>query len=482
MTGHSRPVWLAGSGRGRTSQGTALTGSFVLDVVARRRVGLQALIGNRLAADVAEPVGALVQAPKRVVHVPQLRLDLLEHAQVPAPVMGLGAGIGGALVDHAQLTEIVLPQLIQALVLEVILDGGEAVALIVENRSGLGVVHDAGPYPSGGAPQPAITGRDDGARTLRRDEVSTMIRLCRRPGRHQVLSCAPPLPPGRAIDLPGRGTTFIRDAAGPKGAPVLFLLHGLGATADLNWWFAYERLSQHYRVLAIDHRGHGRGIRSGARFRLADCADDVVAVADQLGIDEFIPVGYSMGGPISQLIWHRHPERVVGLVLCATSRDFHGSPRDWATFAVMPWMALSARAIPWSPILAIGARYLARQATDEPYADWMLEEFRRSDVVSIFEAAASLGRFSSREWISTVDIPVGVVATSLDSLVPVRRQVKLAMAVPTATIHVAEGDHYLARGEQDGLVTAIEEACALVVRRSRPPVRRPRRAAPRARG
>lgn len=297
-----------------------------------------------------------------------------------------------------------------------------------------------------------------------------MISLCSRPGHKDVL--APPLPPGRELHLPGRGTTFIRDAEGPPGAPVLFLLHGLGATADLNWWFAYERLSRDYRVLAIDHRGHGRGIRSSRRFRLADCADDVVAVADQLDIDEFVPVGYSMGGPISQLIWHRHPERVAGLVLCATSRDFRGAPRDWATFAVVPWLALSARAIPWSPLLAIGARFLARRATEEPYADWMIEEFRRSDVPTIFEAAAALGRFSSREWITGVDIPVGVVATSLDTLVPVRRQVKMAMAVPTATIHVAEGDHYLAHDEQASLTEAIEEACELVVRRSKRPTKR----------
>ena len=40
----------------------------------------------------------------------------------------------------------------------------------------------------------------------------------------------------------------------------------------------------------------GRGIRSKRAFRLDDVADDVIAVADVLGIDRFIPVGYSMGG------------------------------------------------------------------------------------------------------------------------------------------------------------------------------------------
>jgi len=55
----------------------------------------------------------------------------------------------------------------------------------------------------------------------------------------------------------------------------------------------------------MDHRGHGRGIRSAKPFRLADCADDVAALADRLGIETFIPVGYSMGGTVAQLMWRR---------------------------------------------------------------------------------------------------------------------------------------------------------------------------------
>lgn len=70
----------------------------------------------------------------------------------------------------------------------------------------------------------------------------------------------------------------------------------------------FERLSRRFRVIAVDHRGHGRGIRSRRRFRLADCADDAVAVADQLGVERFVAVGHSMGGPIAQLVWKRHPE------------------------------------------------------------------------------------------------------------------------------------------------------------------------------
>lgn len=287
----------------------------------------------------------------------------------------------------------------------------------------------------------------------------------------------PPLPPGGFVELPGRGTTFVRDATGPTGAPVLFLLHGLAATADLNWWFCYHALARNFRVVAIDHRGHGNGMPVNGHFRLADCADDAVAVADALGIDRFIPVGYSMGGPIAQLIWHRHRERVEAMVLCATSRDFQGSLRDWASFAVTPWLSLAARAVPSSPIMTATTKLLAGRGRDERYAEWMLREFRRGQISTILEAAAALGRFSSREWVGRIDVPTAVVATASDSLVPVRRQVKLALAIPSATLHVADGDHYLAAADRERFVATLDDACTLVARRARDADTRPRSAA-----
>ena len=109
----------------------------------------------------------------------------------------------------------------------------------------------------------------------------------------------PGLPDGRAIELPGRGTTWIREAPGPQGAPTLLLLHGWTANSALNWFATYEGLQREFNVVALDHRGHGRGIRSRGRFRLEDCADDAAALLEALNIERAIAVGYSMGGPVA---------------------------------------------------------------------------------------------------------------------------------------------------------------------------------------
>ena len=83
----------------------------------------------------------------------------------------------------------------------------------------------------------------------------------------------PPLPPaGRSTFPDGERHSSASCPPRPPNAPTVLLLHGWTATADLNWFGVYETLGRHFRVVAMDHRGHGLGIRTRKPFRLADCA------------------------------------------------------------------------------------------------------------------------------------------------------------------------------------------------------------------
>jgi pimeloyl-ACP methyl ester carboxylesterase len=265
------------------------------------------------------------------------------------------------------------------------------------------------------------------------------------------------------LELAGRGRTFVRELPGPAGAPTLLLLHGLGATADLNWFTCYDALGRDFRVVAMDHRGHGRGIRSRSRFRLADCADDAAAVCEALGVDRVVPVGYSMGGPIAQLMWFRHPGLVAGLVLCATSRNFAGHPREQAFFSTLPLVSGAARLVPGTVWRRVGDRAIGRRVDGVPLGAWAASELRRTSPVAVMEAAAALGRFSSHPWIGDVDVPTAVVVTTRDELVPVRRQRRLAASIPGAIVVDVDGDHLACAMAAPKFVPALRDACRRVV-------------------
>ncbi len=250
---------------------------------------------------------------------------------------------------------------------------------------------------------------------------------------------APNLPPGRYVDLGNRGTTFVREVAGPDTIPVM-LLHGWVGSADLNWAGCYDAIGTAHPVVALDHRGHGRGLRQRKPFRLRDCADDATALADALGIDRFIAVGYSMGGCIAQLAARRHPERVAGVVLSATAQTFSSESRPGIGRWALPALARAARLTPRQARLRLFERLLAsRDAT--ALSPWALDEIGRADPRAVLEAGAEIAAFDSSRWTHTLALPTAVVVTETDSLVSPDRQRALARAIPNATIHSVDGDH-----------------------------------------
>jgi len=275
---------------------------------------------------------------------------------------------------------------------------------------------------------------------------------------------ATPDPIDRIVQLP-HGQTTVRDIAGPAGAPAVLLLHGLGATGRLNWGRCYRPLSAHFRVLSVDHRGHGRGLRT-RRFELEECADDAVAAAEALGVKRFIAVGYSMGGPIASLTWRRHPTRVTGLVLCATSRHF--APRGVGRLAraTMPFATAATRLLP-SMAQRVMLQRMLTGIRDPQLRDRVLGELRGHQPATILQAAEALTRFSSHDWIGDVDVPTAVIVTTLDDLVPPARQYKLAASIPNAQVFEVEGDHDACVSKREFAATLVR-ACRAVAAKSQP--------------
>jgi 3-oxoadipate enol-lactonase len=221
----------------------------------------------------------------------------------------------------------------------------------------------------------------------------------------------------------------------------VLLLHGWTSTAALNWYRCIPALAADFRVVAMDHRGHGRGIRTRLPFRLEYCADDAAAVIRQLDLGEVTAVGYSMGGPIAQLLWRRHPEVVGGLVLCATAarfpvRQFNGP------LAALAAGAVTALSLVPPPVRRAGMTYAtARWTASGNAADWASEEWSRSDPTALLQAGLALSRYDSTSWIGEIDVPTAVVVTERDTTVVPSRQRAMAAAIARARIFSVQGDH-----------------------------------------
>ncbi len=108
-----------------------------------------------------------------------------------------------------------------------------------------------------------------------------------------------------------------------EGVPML-LLHGFGNEGHV-WDDFAPVVAPHYRVLAMDHRGHGDSDRDPeGRYGYDSLVADVEAVTAHLDIGRLVVVGHSMGGRTAMRFAAAHPERMAGLVLVDIGPD-----HDW---------------------------------------------------------------------------------------------------------------------------------------------------------
>lgn len=251
------------------------------------------------------------------------------------------------------------------------------------------------------------------------------------------------IPEGHEVELPGRGTTYVTDSPGPApDSPAVVLLHALGCTGLLTWFAAIRPLQERFRVITLDQRGHGRGIPTDD-FTLSDCADDVAALLDALEIDEAIIAGYSLGSIITQRVWRQHPDRVAGLVLCASTAKFQRNLAERFFFAGMGASIAAARGVSRSDHASAAAKAAADQLDLLPndMHEWAMREFRSTGPKSVAQALAALGHHHSQPWLRSVDAPTAVVVMTKDHVIPTQRQYDLARSIPGATVHEVDDGH-----------------------------------------
>lgn len=112
---------------------------------------------------------------------------------------------------------------------------------------------------------------------------------------------------------------------------MLVMANSLGTTLHM-WDDQAPALSDRFRLLRYDHRGHGGSPVPPGPYKMDDLGRDVLVLLDRLGIGRASFCGLSIGGMVGMWLASEVPERIERLVLCCTSARL-GPPENWSSRA-----------------------------------------------------------------------------------------------------------------------------------------------------
>jgi 3-oxoadipate enol-lactonase / 4-carboxymuconolactone decarboxylase len=242
---------------------------------------------------------------------------------------------------------------------------------------------------------------------------------------------------------------------GPDSGPVLVLLNSIGTTSDM-WTPVVGPLAEQFRVVRIDHRGHGSSTASpsladGTECTLADLAADVVAVLDRLRIDRVDLAGTSLGGMVGMWLAAHRPERIARLALICTSsflppasgwRDRAATVRSNGTFTIAA--AVVARWV--TPALA---------TRDGELVDGLRAMMGSIDAESYAQCCEAIASMDLRDDLARIAAPTLVVAGADDSAIPREHAELIAEAVARARLEVLAPAAHLPTYEQPGELASL---------------------------
>ena len=247
--------------------------------------------------------------------------------------------------------------------------------------------------------------------------------------------------PGTAfLEMPEGVRVRYRDQ-GPRGAPVLVMIHGFSASLEA-WEPWVARLSADYRVITLDLPGHGL-TQAPAAYRpsidgYADLAD---AVAARLGVTRYVAIGNSMGGAAAWDDAMRHPDHVRALVLVDAAgwpgvRAGKGGP---GVFALMrtPLGRLALRHIDTRPMATSGLksayvdRALVTPALIDRYVDFSRAPGHRDLLLRIQTRPATP---VTPDTFKALALPTLVMHGEADALIPLADGKAFAGAIPGARL------------------------------------------------
>ena len=235
------------------------------------------------------------------------------------------------------------------------------------------------------------------------------------------------------------------DLTGPENAPVVAFSNSIGTTLEM-WDRQVPALSDRYRCLRYDTRGHGRSQVLDQPVTIGDLADDLAGLLDALGVEKAHIVGLSLGGMTAQAFGARYPERAQSLVLMATSAYL---PHGWDE------RAATVRAQGMGAIVdAVLARWFtpAFAATHPEQVAPLRERFLQLDPRGYAACCEAIRDMDLRPSNAALRAPTLIIAGADDPATPVAMMEDIRTRIPQAELVVLPRAAHILAVERADLV------------------------------
>ena len=234
--------------------------------------------------------------------------------------------------------------------------------------------------------------------------------------------------------------------------PWLMFCNSLGT--DLHMWDEQvSALSNRFRILRYDRRGHGQSSAPPAPYTLQQLGDDVIALLDALQIERVAFCGLSLGGLVAQWLALHIPERLTHVVVCATAARI-GTTAGWQERA--------------ASVTQAGLEPL-RQATAERWfgdafrhtvgarVEAILQGFAQTSTAGYVGCCAALSAADLRPFIRQISVPLLAIAGADDPVCPVPDLQAIAEGAANGMLLVLPGRHLVNVESADHFNIALQQ-------------------------
>jgi len=223
---------------------------------------------------------------------------------------------------------------------------------------------------------------------------------------------------------------------GRDGGPTLMLSNSLGCTLQM-WEPQMEALTQMFRVIRYDRRGHGKSSVPPGPYSMKRFGRDVLAILDDLNIEKVHWCGLSMGGMVGQWLGANAPER-FGKIILSNTACYYPDPTNWLN---------RIKAVRQGGIAAVA---------DTIMAGWLTAEFRErepqitanlkamllaSPVEGYLACCQALSTLDQRELLPKIKSPTLVIAGRHDVSTPISAGEFIRSQIPGAALTILDAAH-----------------------------------------